>query len=254
MKRSRRFWRVMMVMSGLGFIVVTLLFFLPTPSVSGDVIYVTTWDRGETSTSDAGGWQVMTDLGYVVQVDAGYLVSYSTTLNECPHSHTLWERLLELLMPAVVYAGHGSEFDPAMVAQPIVEDLIVLEDAEWGRVTVNEPTYCEGHFLISNTNTESEFSLYIEGTYQRHGIDNAVPFTIESKLAWGTIGDLIASGENVHAQIGNDPVTIQIVRQLDSMFDGIDFVEADFDLVGRDVLRNLADNTTFVVIGKTHAA
>lgn len=264
-KNSRRFWRRTGWLSTLGLLLVVLAYFLPAPTSStpGNVVYTTTWDWGAAQPDPAGGWHVVNDLGYEVHLQDGYIVTYSATLGECPHSHSFLAWLVSLLTPNSAAAGHNSEADPAQINASFVDSLAQPTAHEWGTVLVNEPSYCEGHYLVARADHTTagssaafETSISITGTYQSVMSDEIQSFTLTSAVAWGTLGPLLdgdAQG-NVHIEIGNEAVHIDIRRQLDRLFDGIDFATISESAFAQAVLRNLLQNTRFVVAaGRMHA-
>lgn len=236
-------------------------------NVSGTITYDLSWNTdGVTFTDD--GWQVENNLGYTVEVERGYVVSYSVTANYCPHRHGLLANLLGFITPATAFAGHNSEHDVAELTASYNESLIALETVTLGTVTVNEPSYCEGHYLIASTDTDAATlpddvdmyatSLYIEGQYIAPDSTTAVPFTIQSPLAWGTIQTLSEndSPDSIfHVTIGDTPVVLNFERQLASMFDGVDFSTMDERTQAMTILRALTDQVRMVIVeGQSHAA
>lgn len=240
-----------------GLVIWLTLYFLPAPvsPVSGNITYFADWDTSGIETLPDGGWRVTNDLGYEVHVLDGYVVSYRVTSLECSHSHSLFEWLLEQLMPAPVKAGHGSEADPAMLAAPFIESLVEPESREWGTVTVNEPSYCQGHYLLGKADRNTEgVDQSIEGTTLFiHGTYSGQPFTIKTGLAWGHLHDFMQDDRPVHVQIGEETVKIMFTRQLSTLFDGLDFDTFEDDERAHAVLRNLTHHmSAHVMSGSVH--
>lgn len=141
--------------------------------------------------------------------------------------------------------------------------IIYLETVDIGTVTVVEPTYCEGFYLVARADSgtinlaEHELmygvSLMIEGTYQTQYDETATPFHLETNRAAGQILETQRDKQAVHIQVGADPATVAVVRSTATLFDEVDFAEmSDSDAAWR-VLRNLTEDTRFEVIsGSTH--
>jgi len=233
----------------------------------GQIIYETRWDWGDAIPTE-DGWQVMTDYGFIVEVTKGYVVSYSTQLNYCEHSHGMFDWLGNIFAVAVVQAGHdyGEDADPASVVVSMIESLDNPTVNTMGTVTVQEPSYCQGHYLMARGSSDSlnmpedvdmyGLTLYIEGTY--HTPDNLTPiaFTAQTNLANGKIRDLYTSDTldtPIHVGISETPVRVAIVRSLDSMFDGIEFDSMTGEDIGKAVLWTLLEELRFVILdGEIH--
>jgi len=233
--------------------------------VEGDISYQLDWDlNGAELTSD--GWQITTDLGYEVVIHEGYITSFNASLISCSHSHGLFGWLVEMLSPGEVQAGHGGTDDePSIVNASVVESLTAPSSTVMGTVHVTEPNYCNGFYVLGQAhdlaaNLPDDFdmtgnSLYIRGEYIAND-GTATPFTVTTNVGWGTQDDLTLpqSDRNIHVAVGNEAITISIQRSLATLFDGIDFETADEITLSHSLLRNLTDNTCFIVLtGKTHS-
>lgn len=233
----------------------------------GQIIYETHWDWGDAVPTDEG-WQVITNYVYTVNVTKGYVVSYSTQLNFCEHSHGVFDWLGHALGASVVHAGHdyNQDADPASVVVSMVESLADPTNGTMGTVTVQEPTYCQGHYLMARGSSDSVnmpddvdmygLTLYVEGTFTTPDDLRPMKFIGETNLANGKIRDLFAPDDvekPIHVGISDEPVRIGIVRSLDTMFDGIEFETASHEDIGKAVLWSLLDDTRFVVLdGEIH--
>ena len=259
---SRKFKFIMAILAIIWLILapsIILGYFSDEPE-SGEVTYQLDWEWGDAMPTDEG-WQVINDLGYTVNVTQGYLVSYSSTLIECEHSHGIFDWLFGMTAPSVAYAGHGEDdIDPAMLDTPHVESLHQPQTLMTGTVIVPEPSYCQGHYLVARGSSDTVglpediemygTSLYIAGTYQANGSDEVMNFAVETSLANGDIIDLMSeTGDFIHAEISDETIEITITRQLDSLFDGIDFSTMPDDDIARSVLWALMDNTRLIVTG-----
>lgn len=255
-----------MRLSTLGLLVTVLAYVLPAPPVSGDIVYAASWVWGDAVAHADGGWSVTNDLGYTVTVERGYVVDFSTQLIACEHSHAwggiAW--LEKLVGVAVVQAGHSSgDVDPAALTTATAEPIHSPALRELGTVTVNEPDYCEGHYLVARADGDTlnlpddldlhGMSLTIEGTYQRADMDAPVTFTAQTALANGAITTLsrvdLAGFRDVHVEISDEPVYVTIQRRLDTLFDGVDFAAMSRDEIGQAVLWSLIDGTRLLVTG-----
>ncbi|MCI0710894.1 MAG: hypothetical protein L0154_12100 [Chloroflexi bacterium] len=245
------------LLMSVGLIVVPILATETTPTTrDGEIIYRTGWTWGDAVPTD-NGWTVTNDLGVVVTVEKAYLVNFAVQLLECEdHSHTT---LLESLLPDTARAGHGDGINPALVDSSFVEDFAHPDTIEFGKVTVESLAYCEAHYLIARAGSETRFqpedvdmygvSLYVEGTYQNVDSDETFPFTAQTHLANGkqlTL-HLPDSTMPVHVEVGEERVEILVQRQLDRLFDGIDFTSTGD--IGRAILWNIIASTEFIVTG-----
>ena len=262
----RRVFKVMSRRTKVVLVGLFLLWLFLAPSVisrylpvEGEIHYQLTWDAEGITQFEDGSWQVVNDLGITVTVEKGYLASYSVQLLACEHEHGLLQGILGFLTISTVSAGHGDDdVNPSEVILPIVESLTDLSPIDYGQVTVNEPSYCEGHTIfVKAPNTALylpedvdfvEQTLYIEGTYQLPYGD-AQPFVAETNLNNGVLEAIVSSSDNskpVSVPIGGDVAHIQIQRGLANSFDDIDFDGMDSKVLGRAVLWNLVDAVEIV--------
>jgi hypothetical protein len=241
---------IAVVAAVVGLFAVSLL--KPADAVNGDVSYALAWNL-EGATVDAdGSWSVITDLGYTVTITGGHLITFSATLVACPHTHGILDRIFGIVSPAVAWAGHSSADDPALVGGPIVQSLVDHDSVELGTTTVHESSYCEGHTNWGGGGLVADSTLELVGTWQAPGDTEPRPLVVSSRLNWGTKASLERDQISaVYAEIGPDPVSIQIVRDLVTAFDGIEFVTADEESIATSFLRSLAGTTHFEVTGGT---
>lgn len=238
----------------------------PARAISGDIHYQATWAWGRAVDTPGPGWQVTNDLGYLVTVEEGYLASYSTELVECARQDTpsLLEQILGAINPGVALAGHSQGPNPAAVAVSRVESLAEPASVDLGRVSVSYATYCQGHYLLARATPDAVnlpasdaigTTLYLQGTYQL-GDDEAVPFVIETNLAWGGMSDLYladAPDQPIYAAISRDALQVTIERDLGTLFDGVDFATTDAEARAKTILRTFTSNARFIITGgKTH--
>ncbi len=231
--------------------------------VEGEIHYQLTWDTEGIAQFEDGSWQVVNDLGITVTVETGYVASYSVQLLACEHEHGLFQGILGFLTMPTVSAGHGDDdVNPSELVQPIVESLTDLSPIDWGQVTVNEPSYCEGHTIFVKAPNNAlnlpahmdfvEQTLYIEGSYQLPN-GEVQPFVAETNLNNGVLEAIISASDvtqAVNVPIGAEVASIQIRRGLGNSFDGIDFVDMDSKALGRMVLWNLVDRVEILYSGE----
>ncbi len=224
------------------------------PTTEGDIQYEMVWNiDGVEFDEDGTGWTVTSALGYTVHVDTAYVVSYTTQLVECDdHTHddaTAW--LSNALIPNSAEAGHGGERDPSLMDQPVIEDFASPTDFILGQITVPTINYCQGHYLVARAYDTAQnlpedvdmigSSLYMAGTYILSDSTEAHEFIIDTNLANGTLVDLTYYDNPAHVAIGEDTAQIQVVRELSTLFDTVDFVSMDDDARSQAVLWQLMD-------------
>ncbi len=208
------------------------------PVVVGTIRYSLTWNRNGVERT-AAGWKVVNDLGYEVEVTGGRLVTRNLELVPCHYQPAQPPRawLWDLLRPASVYAGHGSLVpNPAKISRSYEEDFADLSDVEIERREVNDPEYCQAHYLIARpTGTgPSASSLELSGSYRKNGKTEA--FNIASNLAYGELKDLDAAVEIVGG------IDVSVERSAAQLFDGVDFASMDERARDLAVLRALVRN------------
>ena len=249
----------------------------PETVTAATLSYRLEWEWGAAVPAENGqGWQVVNDLGYRVQVEQAYLVSYSVQLVECEHGHgetAFLDRVIDWLAPQTVSAGHGGDGDdPSLIHNGFVESFAMPENMDFGAVTISQKiTYCQGHYLIARADSQIEHqpqdvdmfgtSLYIAGSYQAESASIATPFRIQTSLANGVLDNLdVPYIENtdmtpVHLVTGNQNAVVLIRRQLDSLFNGVDFASVSSDKIGKAVLWSLvADTDITITEGETFAS
>lgn len=260
---TKLFRRILLSLFVLGLIAAFTIGIAPAQAESGSISYTSAWRWGDAIDTPGPGWEVTNNLGYRVQVEGGGVVFYSAELVACEDEHaaTVWQRLGDLLGemtgPTTAYAGHGDGESPAEVMPVLVESLSKPVTAELGIVQVSEPAWCQGHYLVARA-TEGAMagrSLTVAGTVT--GPDGAAtPFAIDTALAWGTLADLQTPYANdtstqLHGEIGSETLQIVVRRELDTLFDGVDFAEMDATAQAKAVLRNLTGGTAVLVVGGT---
>ncbi|MEM9954065.1 MAG: hypothetical protein AAF846_20815 [Chloroflexota bacterium] len=237
-----------------------MAFMRPDSPESSQLTYTLAWEWGDAMQTETG-WQVTNNLGYTIEVTEGYIVAYEAQLNACEHSHG-WFNWDWLTIPSV-YAGHGDDSNDSSLRTSYVENIALPETTAWGTVNLAEPTYCEAFFLVARGATDTlnqpesvdmfATSIYLSGTVTAPDNDDAMPFTLQTQHANGTVQPFLQDEQSVHLALSYDDMEIAIVRSLDTLFDEIDFANDSSDDASFQVLRNLLNNTQFHVIsGTTH--
>ncbi len=237
-RRPRRWWawRGVQVLC-LGALVGLAGLTLSPGHAAAPVTYELAWATDGVTVADDGSWTVATDTGAVVTVTGGSLATWSTTLLECPHGHSLLDRVRSVLGVDLAAAGHASGGpDAAEAVGPVTQALVDPSSVVLGDGELVEPDYCEAHTAVAATGaSDRAVTLTVEGRWQAPGAEEAVPFTITSRQAWGAI---------VPADLGGDVRTVRVVRDLATMFDGVDpTTQSELDQA-RTVLANLTEHTT----------
>ena len=229
------------------------------PVESGDIRYTLTWTWGDAVGTETG-WQVTNDLGYTINVEKGYLVSHSVQLIACEDDAENAGLLDDIFGANTAEAGHGGdENDPSALLIPQIENLAQVTTIDFGAVNVPFQRYCTAHYLVARsdgltTNMPDDIdmygkSLYLEGTYQAADSDAVVAFSLQTSLANGKIVDIRPSidSEPVRLEVSDEGIHINIQRQLDTLFDGVDFLTMDSDEQARTVLWSLIRDTQVLV-------
>ena len=196
-----------------------------------ELSYELAWEWGDARPVD-GGWSVTTDAGHDVVVTGGELTTYSATVVECPHSHSIWSRVTGVF-GSVAAAGHGEDGEEQVTAV-VVQSLADPTTATLGSSLGHEQSYCEGHTAFGNE--DGGTTMWIEGTA------DGVPFRIETADAWGAKAELTADFD------GGDPTTIVVSRDLGALLDDVAFDTMTPDEQGRAMLRSLAAHTAFAAL------
>ena len=233
---------------------------------SGQVLYQFDWHWGKAQPdADGKGWTVTNDLGYQIHVTRGYLVTGSTELVPCAHTHaqvqpSTIDTIAALFAPQIAKAGHGGESDASRLKNPQVESLTTPQSisaiTQWG----SEPNYCQMHYLVAygvasaqNLPTDVSMignSLLIEGEVRAPNTTVATPFNLKSALAWGGRKDLIVTNDKTDVAEGVKSGTflhLIVSRDLGSLFDGVDFAQMSAQDQSKQVLRSIIQNTEIEV-------
>jgi hypothetical protein len=131
-----------------------------------------------------------------------------------------------------------------------------------GRVTVEPQRYCQFHYLVARSERETiglpdeldivGMSVYMEGTHRRPG-EAPVAFSFSTTRAYGLLTDLFAPGayQDTEAAIevdtGYDHATIRVTRDLDRLFDGVEFETMSTEQQAGQVLKQLVERAIYSV-------
>jgi hypothetical protein len=224
-------WRFAVALFGL-WVVAALYSLRPVSHDPEPVSYLLSWEWGDVARHPDGSWSVTNDLGYEVEVLDGYVVSYEATAIGCSSQAGWFESVLDVFVPGVAWAGHAGSSEETVVAE-VVESLTDPVSRSLGVGWTTTADYCEAH-LAFGTSDPSATTLFLSLV-----VDGSRSIEVATELSWGTLGTL--TGE-----AGADEFAVEIVRDLSSMFDGIDFDEADAPAIGTAVLRALSAGIVFV--------
>lgn len=214
-----------------------------------ELVYLLDWNTEGVILED-GLLMFTNDLGYNIELHNGYLVTYSAELVTCEETSAL-DWLNDTFLPQTAHAGHGGDDpDQSKSTNIIVESLTVPESTVLDQLFLNETSYCNLHYLVgpgadyamtpSVDELESQ-SLFLSGVYYAPNSEIAIPFEIETDLAWGQLNAI----EELTLHDGHVQVTI--TRNLGSIFDRLDFAEFDAAEGGVTILQNLMDGLTVVI-------
>jgi len=247
--RSRRAW---IFAAALLFVAST------TPTAQAAVITVElAWTHQKAKIID-NSVMLQTDLGFNVVLTKGYLTTFALTLLPCKQENGNWIRrfagqaLAQLSPIRPANAGHGQGLLANQLRQSIVENLLTRAPVRLGSFEPPEDTYCQVHYLTGHAILRTQrlprdvsmvgASLHLQGAYKRRSDSQSTPFTIRTKEAFGEYAPR-RPGTSVLLKFDRQgPMRVQIVRDLDSLFDGLDFTRLKKDLWGRHVLRNITSS------------
>ncbi|MEM7332270.1 MAG: hypothetical protein AAF490_09270 [Chloroflexota bacterium] len=223
------------------------------PTEGKEITYHLTWNSdGVDQTND--GWFIENNLGYSITLKTGYLTTAAIQLVPCEEENAAQIDWFAWLAPKTVFAGHGdSSSNPSRWIGPFIESLSTPELSTLGTITLEEVTnYCRGHYLVAqatdsamNLPTDVDMSrstIFLQGEYIPPGGNEAVPFTIETLLAWGALDELSAN-EMAQIALPDQPSNIIVERQLSSIFDDLDFLNMETSEWEMAVLRSISNHT-----------
>ena len=89
-------------------------------------------------------------------------------------------------------------------------------------------------------------TIYLQGTFIPPNSNDPVPFTIETLFAWGAVSTL-TDADLLHLTESDLTTDIVVERQLDALFDDLDFLNMDSKEWETAVLRTLTNNTNISI-------
>jgi hypothetical protein len=231
----------------------------PKTVSSGQILYRLNWDTTRLN-RDGTAWVFMTNRGFKIRLEQGLINAYGWQLISCPHSHSWLESLLSgIAQFGMALAGHGAGRDAAELIGNQLESLVQPKNSSFAAVTVHEPNYCEGYFVMvkASLNRQNSVpsmagkSIFLRGRYTKNGVSRS--FVISSANAFGDAHKLMQGNSFVHAAISAVPIEVLFTRRLAGLLDDLDFTETDFTK-GMTVLRNLNNQTRVTVLsGLVHS-
>lgn len=207
------------------------------------VDYRLDWRVGDAILTE-DGWSTTTDLGYEVHVSSGYSTAYSLALKPCDDDDL--PDVLGMLGSLVVgtaWANHPVDDDPSALVTSLPEDLRAPAAVLAPGARFETTDYCGVHYAIGRADPDTWLpddsladgtSLRVLGTWERDGVAGTIDW--DSAWAHGVVLPL-PHGETDVAEIG-------IVRDLERLFDGLDFETATDEQAHWQVLSNLVDHAT----------
>jgi hypothetical protein len=232
------------------------------PRSAHGVRYVLTW-KADGSMAQAGSTSrtLVNDRGYTIRLTRGYLVTRSMELVECPKTVSAgWieSPLALLLHPQPAYAGHSiGTPNPAAITTPHVESLLDVASSTAGSVSLAAQHYCQVHYLIARADTTTvnlphdvdmvDASLHLEGFSRSPTAPEEQPFVLRTTAANGTLVDLFPPGHYGDPQAkfrldtGTQGAEVIFRRNLDRLFDGVEFAGMTDRLKVQQVLKNAID-------------
>ena len=214
----------------------------PAGALIAEVRYQTRWDR-----SPEGPWTTTNDLGYTITVERGYLVNYSAALVECLDAR-----------------GHGESVNLTETPTPWMEPLAPARPGAFESRAFTAARYCHVHYLVARSDAETDglpidhepalegLSVWLEGHYLAPGASQGeeLDFTISTSAPFGAIYELTPNIEfeaQTETPLDADAplrATVALERQLDTLFDAVDFDDSDSDSDGhaRQVVENVVSH------------
>ena len=221
------------------------------PIVREEVRYTLDWRWGPAKRSPQGGWEVRTDLGYVVHVQSGRLVTRNLELVPCHSLDPVEAVALHRFGPVPVLAGHSSLIpNESKISTSYEEDLAAPGGSFLEARTVTDPEYCRAHYLIARPvgSAPGAVALEMRGTWSDPTGSAATEFHLQSSAAYGRFVGLTSEAGTALARrmiVGGVGVTVR--RSLGTIFDGIDFSKVQIGGLGVPIMRKLVSETELIV-------
>lgn len=210
------------------------------PIKSDNLTYLFDWQSEPTT--------ITNDLGYTISLDEAYLLNASLELVPC-EDISFWD----LFKAQTVYAGHGTSAISETRSLVAAVESLTQPQAQERMASASQADYCQVHYLVAPALDSAEFlppitpsfigkTISLSGTYISAESAEPIGFSIESALAWGGFLALPAP-----ITASNNPVELHVQRDMNSLFDGIDFATTSADDQAKSILRNLINNATTTV-------
>jgi hypothetical protein len=233
------------------------------PPAAHSVSYQLEWRRrgGVDPPSDAP-LEITNDLGYLVRVTRGYVVTRSIEMIPCaiPSPVSLLDTIDRMIGPRPAFAGHSAIPDPSSTKSPTVESLLQRGPRQLPALYPGARMYCRAHYLIARADPQSaglpteidmvDQTLRVEGTFQRRGEATATPFTVTSAVANGKLFELGTQSPSAAARrldTTSESAIVIVRRNLDTIFDRVDFATMNEKRMAREMLQNLVDGAELEV-------
>lgn len=224
------------------------------PILREGVRYTLDWHWGKARRSSRGGWEVRTDLGYLVWIEAGRLVTRNLELVPCHAVPPPENASLRRFGPVPAYAGHSSLMpNESKISRSYEEDLAEPRPRFLEERFVTDPEYCRAHYLIARPRRSplGTAALELQGQWSDDsGAAEGTEFRIRSSAAYGQfVGLTSETGVGLARRTIVGGIGLTVLRRLETMFDGIDFANAGSGDLGAQIIRRLVEETQVVVGG-----
>ena len=207
-----------------------------TPTLTS-VEWVMAWDGSATETRETGGWSTTSDLGYEIEVDEGWVLTYLLSLVPCEtEADTGALAWLGWIFGAPALADHAPFSDPSLVELSAVEGFDSPSTLSLGPFDFPEQTYCSIYWLVARGEPETAAagtSLRVSGMWQR-GSETGV-LEIDTDFALALIEDIPP------ISMDQSDLQVTLARPLATLFDGIDFADANSYQQSWQMLSNLVE-------------
>jgi len=197
------------------------------------------WEESQIETLANGGWSTTSDLGYRVEVEEGWVLTYLLSLVPCETAaDTGALAWLGWVLGSPALADHAPFSDPSLVELSAVEAFDAPRTLGLGPFGFPEQTYCSVYWLVARgepDTTAAGTSLRISGTWQRGAETGLVD--IDTDFALALIEDIPP------INLDQSELQVTLTRPLATLFDGIDFAQANSYQQSWKTLSNLVEGT-----------
>ena len=233
-------------------------------AVPHTISYILDW-TSEQASIETDALTLETDLGYRVVISRGYTIAYSVQLVECPNEEEpidvpgIGRRILKLMGPRLAWAGHSEMApNPAAIEISQAENILLQAPIDMGQVTLSSGRYCQFHYLIARGQRETlalpddidmvGMSVLLEGTYQLAD-EEPTAFSISTTRAYGLLTDLMPADaqDALEVDLGYNDVIMRVTRNLDRLFDGVDFETMTEEQQASQVLEQIVETAIYQI-------